>query len=317
MRVRGIVAVLAFAVALPGGIARASLPLETVVAFDPGSGEFPEGVAVDKTDNVYVSLIQPVGEIRKVDPSGTQSVFADFDVPGFGPLGLAVDAPGNVFVAVASFDVSTQGVYRVRPDGASERLPGTSGILFPNGVALDKRGNVYATDSIRGAVWRIPPGGSAEIWIQDPLLEGTGAAGLGVPIGANGIAFFRNEIIVANTERSRIVDIPVEPDGGAGTLRVLAEGPALFGADGIALGVSGNVYAVVNPQSTLVRIAGDGSIAMLATAADGLDNPASLAFGTGKGDRQSLFVVNFAIFSASPAPALLKVAVGEPGLPLP
>jgi hypothetical protein len=40
-------------------------------------------------------------------------------------------------------------------------------------------------------------------------------------------------------------------------------------------------------------------------------------FGTGKADRKNLFVVNFAIFSATPTPALLKVAVGEPGLPLP
>jgi hypothetical protein len=35
------------------------------------------------------------------------------------------------------------------------------------------------------------------------------------------------------------------------------------------------------------------------------------------GDRKSLFVTNFAVFSSAPTPALLKVAVGEPGLPLP
>ena len=58
----------------------------------------------------------------------------------------------------------------------------------------------------------------------------------------------------------------------------------------------------------------------IATAADGLDAPSSLAFGTGKGDRQSLYVVNFSVAILPPGgagPALLRVAVDEPGQPQP
>lgn len=90
----------------------------------------------------------------------------------------------------------------------------------------------------------------------------------------------------------------------------------LFGADGIAVGVLGDVFVAVNPQSTLVRVAPDGSTTTLATAADGLENPASLAFGAGS-DRKSVYVTNFAIFTTPPHPALLLAAVGEPGVPLP
>jgi hypothetical protein len=108
----------------------------------------------------------------------------------------------------------------------------------------------------------------------------------------------------------------VQPDGSAGSPRVMAEGPAIFGADGIALDVHGDVFVAVNPQSMILRVGNDGSITTLAAAADGLNNPASLAFGTGMGNRKSLFVTNFAVFSSAPTPALLKVAVGEPGLPL-
>ena len=72
----------------------------------------------------------------------------------------------------------------------------------------------------------------------------------------------------------------------------------------------------VNSQNTLVRLGRDGSLSTLATAADGLDNPASLAWGTSRGDRKSLFITNFSIFSASPTPGLLKAAVGVPGQPL-
>src|SRR5438034_168815 len=87
----------------------------------------------------------------------------------------------------------------VRRGGAGRtRLPGTDGILFPNGVALDARGNIYATDSIGGSVWRISPGSSAELWFQSPLIAGDGSIGLGFPLGANGIAYRSHSVVVTN-----------------------------------------------------------------------------------------------------------------------
>jgi sugar lactone lactonase YvrE len=316
IRVRGVVLLLVPLIVLSGGVAQAGVPIQTVVAFNPAAGEFPEGVAVDVRGNAYVSLIQPLDEIRKIAPSGTQSIVAHFDVPGFGPLGLAVGASGDLYVAVSTFDPASRGVYRVRPDGGSTRLPGTDGILFPNGVALDARGNIYATDSIGGSVWRISPGGSAELWFQSPLITGDGSAGLGFPLGANGIAYRNHSVVVTNTEGARIVSVPVQRDGSAGVPSVVAESSALYGADGLALDVFGEAFVAVNPQSTLLRVELDGSLTTLDTAADGLDNPASLAFGTSKGDRKSLFMTNFSISSASPKPALLKVALGVPGQPI-
>jgi sugar lactone lactonase YvrE len=318
MRFRGIVAVLiaAFALVLGSGVAQASVPIQTVVSFDPAAGEFPEGVAVDVRDTAYVSLINPVAEIRKISPGGTQSVLAHFDVPGIGPLGLAVDASSKrLYVAMSTFDPATRGVYLVRPDGSSSRLRGTGKILFPNGLALDPRGDLYVTDSIGGSVWKIPRGGSAHLWVHSPLLTGTGAIGLGFPIGANGIAVQKHAVMVTNTEKAKVVRIPVRHDGSAGTPTVIAKDPALFGADGLALDVFGNAYVAVNSQNTLVRLGRGGSLTTLATAADGLDNPASLAWGTSKGDRKSLFITNFSAFSSSPKPGLLKAAIGVPGQP--
>lgn len=318
MRIRAALAfvVVALTVVLSGGLARASVPIQTVVSFDPTAGEFPEGLAVDKVGNVYVSLINPAGEVVKFAPDGTRSVLAHFAAPAFGPLGLATDATGNVYVCDATFDPSTAGIYRVSPDGTATRLDGTSSMVFPNGVALDKQGNVYASDSATGSIWKIPRGGTGAIWLQDPLLQGTGAFNLPFPIGANGIEFRRGDLIVANTEVGSLVSIPVLPDGSPGTPTVIADGPELFGSDGIAVGVLGDVFVAVNPQSTLVRVAPDGSTTTLATGADGLENPASLAFGAGS-DRKSMYVTNFAIFTSPPHPALLKAAVGEPGVPLP
>jgi sugar lactone lactonase YvrE len=318
MRTRGIVAALAAALVLAAAPAQASVRVDRVVSFDPAAGELPEGLAIDARDNAYVSLVNPVAQIRRIAPNGRQSIVAHFAVGGFGPLGLAVDHHGRLFVAMATFDPATRGVYEVWPDGTSARLPGSDAIQFPNGLALDRHGDLYVTDSIAGAVWRIPRGGSAQLWVQDPLLAGDGSVGLGFPLGANGVSLaLDHAVIVTNTEGARIVRFPITQSGRAGSPAVVAEGSELYGADGVALDVFGRAYVAVNPQNTLVRVDGDGSIETLATASDGLDNPASLAFGTSRGDAESLFLTNFAAFSSSPDPALLKAAVGAPGLRVP
>jgi sugar lactone lactonase YvrE len=309
-------AILSGTLLLIPNIALAGDKVEVVVSFDATKGQLPEGVAEDKSGNIYFDFISPVSELRKIAPDGTQTLVTHFPTGGLGPLGLAVDAPGNVYVALTTLDPETAGVYRVSRDGTAERLPGTADILFANGLAFDKLGNLYVTDSIGGAVWKIPPGGSAEQWIQDPQLEGTGAFGLGFPIGANGITFAGNSLVVANTEKASLLRIPIRVDGSAGTPTVIADDPALFGADGLTLDVFGNVYVAVVAQNTIVRVSGD-SITTVVDASDGIVGASSLVFGTGRGDRLSLFAVNFGIVSAVPEPALLRIPVGVPGRPVP
>jgi sugar lactone lactonase YvrE len=296
--------------------------VDTVVAFDPAAGEFPEGIAADKTGDLYVSMFL-LDQVRRVDPTGAQTVFTQL-VQGAAPAGLKLDASGTLYVAASGFnlaaghtDPTTRGVYRVGRDGSAAPIPGTEAILFPNDLTFDKRGNLYVTDAAGGAVWRIGRNGSVELWTDHPLLQGTGNLGLGFPYGANGIAFSHGRVIVANTERGMLVAIPIKSTGDAGEPTVLAESPALRGVDGIALDVRGDVYAAVNGQNTLVAARIDGSIDVLATAADGLDQPSTVAFGTGTRDHHTLFFVNFAVFSPAPTPGVLEVTVGVPGQPLP
>lgn len=299
------------ALLVPAAVAGAAVDIEPVVVYDPAAGELPEGVAIDKRGDVFVSL-NPLGQVRKVGRDGSQSTLAT--LPGE-VVGLAVDAPGNVLVAVASFDPATSGVYRIARDGTFARLPGTGAIVFPNGIAFDKVGNVYVTDTVLGAVWRVPArGGQAEVWFQSPLLEGSGVFDFGFPLGANGIAFRHNELVVSNTEGARLVRIPIERDGSAGAAAILAEGPALLAVDGIAFDVHGNVWAAVIAQSTIVRVSPQGDVTTVATAADGLDWVSSISFGK-NGD---LWAVNFAIGPpGGPGPALLRLDVGVKGQPVP
>ena len=315
MRLRAFLATIAVtALLLPAPAAHAA-EIETLVTFDLEAGELPEGVAIDKRGSIFVSLTAPVSQIRKIAPSGQQTTLVDLGLGGFGPLGLAVDARGNVYAAAASFDPATQGVYRITPEGAATRLPGTGAIAFPNGLAFDQRGSLYVADST-GNVWRIPRGGEAEVWSDDPLLIGDGSAGAGVPIGANGITYRTNEIVVGNTDLGTLVSIPVLPDGSAGEATVIAEDPAIFGIDGLTVDVHGTIYACVIAQSTIVRVGEDG-IETLADADDGIVGASSIAFGQGRRDHRSLYGVNFGVFSPQPTPSLFRLPVGVPGSPQP
>ncbi len=296
--------------------------VDTLVSFDPAAGELPEGVAVDKRGNVFVS-VSPLGQVVKV-PAGTTDVEPFGQValaPGdLGVLGLATDAPGNVYGAVFSTDPDTNGVWKFdRKTGAASRVPGTGAIVFPNSVAFDKRGTMYVTDTILGAVWRVPRGGSAEPWIVDPLLEGTGAIGFPFPLGANGIAVRHHTVYVGVTEQGSIVSIPIRPDGSAGDADVWFQDPAAV-VDGLAIDVHGNVYFANPVPGAVFRVNTDGSVDTLATNADGLDGPTSVAFGTGRDDKQSLYAVSFSVALGTPlgnGPSLVKFDVGHPGQPVP
>jgi sugar lactone lactonase YvrE len=287
--------------------------------FDRTLGELPESIAIDRQGAIYVSLA-PRGEIRRIARNGAQTTVAQISTPGagFGPLGLALDRTGQLFAAVATFDPASSGVYRVGDDGTSTRIAGSQAVALPNALAFDQAGTMFVSDSAAGAIYEIRRGGSARPWIADPLLQGDGSFGFGVPFGANGLAYRDGSLYVAVTERGRIMRIPIRKDGSAGTPQVVAESPLLVGADGIAFDVHGNLYVLANAQNSLVRLAPDGGLQTLAGAADGLDFPAGIAFGRGALDHKSVFIVNFAIGAPGGfGPAIIDLDVGVPGQPLP
>jgi sugar lactone lactonase YvrE len=312
----------------------------------------PSGIAVDKPGNVYVSVREPApgpgllgrSVIYKYTRDGTPSFFANMG-SGAVVYGLFVTPDGHVYVAMATGP--DQGVYRLDRRGNAELLPGSEQMVFPNGLAFDDRGNLYVTESNsgspgaygQGGIWRIPPGGEAELWVRDALLTGTGVTG--APVGANGIGYYHGALYVTNTDKGLVAKIPIAKDGTAGPVELwkrlddVRESP-LFGAklpimpDGLAIDVHGNLYMTILTRNAIVRLMADdrsqASIAVLGSPGPvpsaRFDTPASLAFGTGAGEQQNLFVTNlgwmvkFIPERTWPGPALLKVAAGAPGRPL-
>ena len=287
-------------------------------------------VAVDKIGNVYVNVTENDQHVRiwKFTPEGEgPSVVADI---GTGTAyGLAVNAEGDVYAISGG---TNKGVYRVGRDGIPVRLTCTEQIFFPNGLAFDRRGNLYVTDSF-GGIWRIPPGEVAEAWLQDDLLAPIAGS---TWAGANGIAIYHSDLYVLNQDKGWIVRIPIRPDGSPGQPDVWAviqevpqSPPALrsypLRGDGLAFDVHGNVYVTVVTRAAVVRINAEDlsqeTIAVAGLPTDAplfapLAGPGMLAFGTGKGGRQSLFVTNIAPLNPS-LRGLVKIDAGVPGLPLP
>jgi sugar lactone lactonase YvrE len=297
-----------------------------VVTFAPPN--FPESIAIDKEGDTYVSMFA-TGEIRKIAPDGTQSTLA---VLGSGPTapfpgrrltGLAVDASGNVYAALNDV-AGTRGLWRISRTGAAALVTALPAAGLLNGLAFDKRGHLYVSDSLAGKIYRVSHDGSVTDWSTDPLLKGltpTSCGSFPSAGGANGVSFDRHgDMFVANTTIGAVVRIPVANNGRAEVANYFA-GPTcdLWGADGTAFDKKDNLYVAVNIQRKIVRIDPNGNMDTLAAApADPLYAPAAIAFGTARGARKQIFIANFAIPPlGGGTPGVVTMDVGVRGRRLP
>lgn len=273
--------------------------LDRSLTFDPEQGELPEGIAIDARGNLYVSFT-PLGQVRRIAPSGEQKVILEIGMPGL--TGIALDRHGAVYVAKQSTKPEQpRGVVRIAASGVPESLPGCDAILAPNGLAFDPRGRLYITDTAGGAVFRYQKRGRCELWFRDEVLAGDGSRDFDA--GANGIAIREGAVFVANLEKGTIVRIPIDKQGEPGAAEIWVKHPDLIGIDGIAFGLNGELYAANVLESTLIRIDGASkTVEILATAADGLDNPASLAIGSRQSSEPQLYITNYPVIAPDTAP---------------
>ncbi len=284
--------------------------VEPVIDFpqepNPYGYDLPEGIAISPRGNLYAGM-NVSGCINKVNRHGVVSVIADFvtNCDDSNVLGLAVDADETLYVCVWGYnDPSLNGVWRIRPGGEKELImpiPGAYWGSIPNALTFDNEGNLYATDSGAGSVWRLGKNGDKGLWVQDPLL-------LGDYFGANGVAYRNHSLWVLNTDRGRIVRIPIEHNGSPGQPEIFVESPLLVGCDGGQFDVRGNMYVAVYYQGYLARVSPRGEVDILITPEEfnGFNPPISPVFGFGK-DRSTLFITGM-------NPHIVKVDVGVPGM---
>ena len=207
----------------------------------------PSGVAVDSGGDIYVADTAN-DVIRKVTSGGVVTTLAGVagtsgSTDGAGasalfnqPIGLAVDASGNVYVA----DSGNNTIRKITSGGTVSTLAGSPGVsgsadgtgaaaLFhsPRGVAVDGSGNLYVTDGQNCTIRRITSAGAVTTLAGTPgsfaNAAGTGAAALfdvpvGIAVNSGGtlyVAGSQGYVIYSGVEATAIAPtITVQPTGG-------------------------------------------------------------------------------------------------------
>ena len=157
----------------PDGVVT-SIPYETVdVGVVPGrnclcNSKFePQGLAVDSKGNLFVSDFA-ANMIRKITPSGTQTIFAGTNVGSAdgigtaasfnGPAGMAIDSQDNLYVS----DTSNGTIRKISPAGQVTTFtpqipyeqPNKTGSSIPWAMTIDANGNLYVVYVGEGVIIR-------------------------------------------------------------------------------------------------------------------------------------------------------------------
>lgn len=113
-------------------------------------------------------------------------------------------------------------------------------------------------------------GGVPTAWSTAPELAPTGF------LGANGLKFHDGALWVTNLDRGTVLRVPVLRNGRAGRVRTEATG--LPGIDDFAFtGRGDRLLAALDGSSEVVLVEPHGTHTTVLTAADGLQNPTSIA----------------------------------------
>jgi len=251
----------------------------------------PSGIALDKNGYVYVA---DTGNhaIRKIAPDGTVSTLAGSGIAGYadgqgaqarfnGPVGLAVDEEGIVYVA----DTYNDRIRRIAPDGTVTTLAGNGrpdladgiGELAqfdtPCGIAIGKDG-IYVADSRNDAIRRIDPDGSVITLALTPETEKDALLRRPMALAVTHDGF----VYIAVASRGRLLQMA--PDGALAGLPD-AQHPAdpatgidgnvqVYGPRSLAMAANGTLLLADGPAQRLHRVVPaaepESKVALITTA---------------------------------------------------
>jgi len=224
----------------------------------------PSGIAMDRTGNLYVA---DTGNhaIRRITPDGNVTTLAGTGIAGFrdgpgaqaqfnGPIGVAVDAAGQVYVA----DTYNDRIRVIRTDGRVITLAGGDrpGDLdgvgaearfdTPSGVAVDQHGNVWVADTRNNAIRRVDRRGAVSTLFRgDPMDSEALRRPVSVGVTHDGFLY------VGELFQGRLFQFG--PDGRGVVIVDAAPGQRLARPTGLALDRDGGLYVA---DATAYRIHG-------------------------------------------------------------
>jgi sugar lactone lactonase YvrE len=217
----------------PGGVVTTYAGTKNSIGSKDGTGAaaqffYPEGIAVDSSDNVYVAdpgndtirMIAPGGVVTTL--AGTPTVAGSSDGTGGGalfnsPEGVAVDGSGNIYVADSGNDtirlITAGGVVttlagKAQFSGNGDGTGSAARFANPNGISVDGAGNIYVADTYNSVIRKVTPAGVVTTLAGSPgsfsgTSDGTGnAVRFFLPYGI--AADSAGDVYVADTENCTI-----------------------------------------------------------------------------------------------------------------
>ncbi len=208
----------------------------------------PSSIALDAAGNVFVA---DTGNhvIRRIGTDGNVSTIAGDGTAGYadgpaaqarfdGPMGVAVDDGGRVFVA----DTWNDRIRVIEPDGQVRTLAGGDApgnvdgagvgarLDTPVAIALDSHGNLLIADMLNGAIRRLAPNGTVDTLLgRDSLLNGPMA-----------LAITHDDVVYASDFDGKVVQLSAL--GHALVLGGAASQPRFSRPAGLALDAEGGLY---------------------------------------------------------------------------
>ena len=262
------------------------------------SFNFPNGIAADSVGNLYVADTNN-HTIRKITPAGVVSTLAGMagvagsaDGTGAaarfnGPLGVATDSAGNVYVA----DTRNSTIRKITPAGVVSTLAGKASVTGSvdgtgaaasfnglSGIATDNAGNAYVADLGNNTIRKITPQGvvSTQAGTAGTIgsADGTGVAASfnapsGVAVDGSGNVYVtdKGNSTIRKITPAGVVSTLAGTAGVTGSADGTGAAASFNFPDGIAIDGAGNLYVADTVNHTIRKITSSGVVSTLAGTA--------------------------------------------------